>query len=518
MKKILCLAAVLIGASLAAGSEPGAKDPEAYGHFLRGLVYERSGSKRDNLHAMREFEKTLQLDPGSVAAYRELIPLYLSAGETARAAAAASVLKKSAGERPEVQLFLGRLYRVFNDSADAVNVYNELILKDPSNLEALMSLARVYYVTDPAESVKYWKKYIGLDPGSSDAYYNLGLAYMKLTEIKEAKEALGTAVEKDPGNAAPQVALAQIYEYEKDYAGAVRQYEKCIELNPGDLLLLNKLGSLYFTAGDYSKAEGVFREILKLYPDDPGSHLWLSMLYEEKGDWKQAAKYLEYSIKGDPSVSSYIRLSYYYTQLNNQKESRKLLKKAYKLDPGSSEVCFFLALSFMDTREYRKAEKFFTRAAKISPDMADAYYYLGVIYEQTGRFDKSVFQFRKVIKMEPKNVSALNYLGYSFADRGENLAEAEELIKKALELNPDSGAFMDSLGWVYFKKGDAAQAEIEVEKASEKARDPVIYEHLGDIRMKLGKKAEALEDYGRALLLDPANKELARKLNILRLK
>jgi len=108
---------------------------------------------------------------------------------------------------------------------------------------------------------------------------------------------------------------------------------------------------------------------------------------------------------------------------------------------------------------------------------------------------------KTVIRLDPEHANALNYLGYTYAELGQNLDEAESLIKTALKQKPDDGYITDSLGWVYFKKGLFSQAVKLLETAvSLEPDDPTILEHLGDAYLKLDEKEKALQLYKRSLL------------------
>ena len=112
------------------------------------------------------------------------------------------------------------------------------------------------------------------------------------------------------------------------------------------------------------------------------------------------------------------------------------------------------------------------------------------------------------IKKDPFHTNALNYLGYTYAERGTNLDEAEDLIKRALKFRPNDGYILDSLGWVYFKKKKFDEALIELEKSWKLApNDPVIGEHLGDVYVKKSLWEKALKVYRRILEINPTAKE-----------
>jgi len=107
---------------------------------------------------------------------------------------------------------------------------------------------------------------------------------------------------------------------------------------------------------------------------------------------------------------------------------------------------------------------------------------------------------RVAIELNPQNAAALNYLGYTFAEQGVQLDEAEDLIRRALALDPTDGFYVDSLGWVYYQRGQYAKAVEQLEHALELAgEDPTISEHLGDAYRQTGRPQEALRLYQDAL-------------------
>jgi tetratricopeptide (TPR) repeat protein len=119
---------------------------------------------------------------------------------------------------------------------------------------------------------------------------------------------------------------------------------------------------------------------------------------------------------------------------------------------------------------------------------------------------------RTVIRLDPKDANALNYLGYTYADLGKNLDEAERLVQEALKHKPEDGYIIDSLGWVYYKKGNYEKALEILEKAvSLVPDDPTILEHLGDAYIKLNDKKKALDIYKKSLLNAQNGKEGLRK-------
>ena len=108
--------------------------------------------------------------------------------------------------------------------------------------------------------------------------------------------------------------------------------------------------------------------------------------------------------------------------------------------------------------------------------------------------------FRKVLADDPKNAMALNYLGYMLADRGTRLDEALGYIRRAVALDPQNGAYLDSLGWAYYKMGNYELAEENLRRASETiGDDPTVHEHLGELYQKTGRLKLAAAHWERAL-------------------
>jgi tetratricopeptide (TPR) repeat protein len=144
------------------------------------------------------------------------------------------------------------------------------------------------------------------------------------------------------------------------------------------------------------------------------------------------------------------------------------------------------------------------RLAQQKPELLDAgfYFEFGAALEQAGQPLRSEAALRRAIALNPDHHQALNYLGYMWAERGRNLKEAKTLIDRALELNPDNPAYLDSLAWALFKLGDHAGAQPLMVKALQQVPDdPILLEHYADILAALGRKPEAIENYRKALLV-----------------
>ncbi|MFQ5566450.1 MAG: tetratricopeptide repeat protein [Paracoccaceae bacterium] len=139
------------------------------------------------------------------------------------------------------------------------------------------------------------------------------------------------------------------------------------------------------------------------------------------------------------------------------------------------------------------------------------FYQRGIAFERSGQWPRAEADFRKALELEPDQPLVLNYLGYSWVEMGENLAEAQAMIEKAVEQRPKDGYIVDSLGWVLYRLGDFAAAAEHLETAVEiKPLDPVINDHFGDALWMIGRRTEARFQWKRALSFEPEDKDAER--------
>jgi len=251
----------------------------------------------------------------------------------------------------------------------------------------------------------------------------------------------------------------------------------------------------------------------------------MGIIYDNRGKPELASLEYKKSLEHNPgSVPAHLRLGADYLILGDEEKAVREFEAIRKIDPGDKEARILLALIYANrgivhTRlgKFDEALREIEKAGALYPESAELYFYRGVIYEQTGRKEMAVENFRKAIEFAPALAEAYNYLGYMFAEDGVNLDEAATLVLKALELDPENPAYIDSLGWTYFKKGEISEAVKELEKAvSIEKEDPVIRGHLGDAYFKKGLFDEAGAQWEKSLELDPKQENVRDKLRSLK--
>ena len=171
------------------------------------------------------------------------------------------------------------------------------------------------------------------------------------------------------------------------------------------------------------------------------------------------------------------------------------LQSVVTKDAKNTDALVALAGLYRNNNELQKAVDVYTQSIALLNDdnvKWQLYYYRGISYDRMKAYDKSEADFRKALSISKDEPSVLNYLGYSMIDRGVKLDEAIGMVKKAVDLKPNDGYIVDSLGWAYFTMGDYDQAVSYLERAVDlNAADPTIAQHLGDAYWHSGRKLEA---------------------------
>ncbi|MBF0572301.1 MAG: tetratricopeptide repeat protein, partial [Desulfamplus sp.] len=263
----------------------------------------------------------------------------------------------------------------------------------------------------------------------------------------------------------------------------------------------------------------VFTELLKdtldSSSDKSSIHYLAGLTFEALKDDKRAiSHFMKVSTKSEQYKKSIFHIAYIYNQLGQNIKAIEFLESKFSQFPKDVELIGYLSAFYEENNQIDKALSLIKQGLKYAPDDTELLFRSGVILDKKGDKDGSMADMKKVIELDPEHSSALNYLGYTYAELGINLDEAEELIKRSLAIKPDDGYITDSLGWVYYKKGDYDRAIEILEKAVKlSSGDAVVFEHLGDAYRQKKSYLKAIEAYKNALSKNktPENNVLLEK-------
>lgn len=180
--------------------------------------------------------------------------------------------------------------------------------------------------------------------------------------------------------------------------------------------------------------------------------------------------------------------------------------------PDDREIKISLGDLYRADERYAEAEAAYDAAIQLTDNVEERDWFLffarGMMRERLGDWDMAEIDLQRARDMSGDAPTVLNYLGYSWIDQGIHLDEGLKIIKQAVSKEPNNGAYVDSLGWAYYRLGKYKQALPILERASQlEPVDPVVTDHLGDVLWRLGREFEARYQWRKALAFEPSDKD-----------
>jgi tetratricopeptide (TPR) repeat protein len=490
-------------------------------HLLLGRLYRLNN---DLQKAEGEFKTAVKLQPDSEEAVTTLAYLYNELGDTARAA---QVLSSVPNPERSAKLYsaLGYTYEQQKQYKEAIEAYRHAIEMDRDNLDAIRGLAQNLLNDGQADAaLEQYKVIADANPEDAQTYVRIAEIYRKqgkydlaLDDLKKAESMVQDSVEV-PYN------IAAIYQAQGRYDEAVpimkdllKKSEKAEgKYSNGEksnrAVFLERLGSIYRDQGNNQAANETFREIIALGGDDNIERGYQEIIdtWRESKEWQKALDTAKEAVQKLPSPQLKMVLAAQQADMGDADKALKDVRAMLKGEGGSSDSRnedreIYITLAQMNTRlrRFSDAAQALDKAEQLSTKTEDkeyVWFLRGANFEREKRYPEAEEQFKKVLASNPDHASALNYLGYMLADQNTKLDEAIGYIKKAVELDPANGAYLDSLGWAYFRLGKFELAEDNLLKASQKINtDPTVHDHLGDLYQKTGRLKLAATNWERAL-------------------
>jgi tetratricopeptide (TPR) repeat protein len=383
---------------------------------------------------------------------------------------------------------LALLYTENQQPDAALEVLNQAAILDTPNVGFLVALAELYaghgqLHPEQAElcrsgTLGCLDRAVALEPEDPFLRQRIAEGFRLNGRVEQAETILLDLLEEEPGLPMLRETLAEIYLVNGRKEDAADQLEIIVQERPSNDRAAFFLGTIAYERGDYAEAERLFRRTMLLRSDFEPAYCDLAAVILAQDRPKEALKIIE--------------------------EARAIFKKSFQLE-------YLMAATCARLERYQEAIRYFKDAEVLAEETAPDrlghgfYFQFGAAAERHGDFSQAERHFRKCLDEKPDFAEALNYLGYMWAERGENLEEARELIERAIELEPENGAFLDSMAWVLFKLGQPAEALPWMRKSIELAEEPdaTLYDHLGDILAATGETEEARAAWERSLDLKP---------------
>lgn len=487
-------------------------------HFAKGLLLEYENK---HIEALKEYQAAIELDPKADIPYVHAVKSAIQSDQKELAEKLLNTLIELKPQDSQNWVLRGMLSWTQSDIQGALKHYEKALELDPDNAEALLQAANMLKKTDPQRAKFYFKEYVekaGI--AKYYGYYELGVIEYESGKLSDALKYFKKS--KDENRLFPEArySIAHIYELNKNYDLAIREYAELEKLDSLNDRLPEQIGKIYLIMYDEKNAKHYFLKAKSINNSNPAANSYLANLAEKNGDFKLAVKYSRESRLYPSDHSMHIKVSYYLTQLKRNDEALDELIKARKKWPDNAEVIYFLALGYDDAGSTEKAMHLLENLMDKRPDLQKVIFQYGVFAEKLNMVEKSENAFLKIIENNPQNALGLNYLGYMLADRGLKLDKAQGYIEKALEISPQNPAYTDSLAWVYFKKGNTKKSLELITKTLELEKsDKMVWYHAGMIYSKLNDDAKAWYCFKIAAVLDEefekSTKELKKLENML---
>ncbi len=450
--------------------------------YISGLLAEGRGevSAAESL-----YETARRRDPESAQIPLRLGILHLQNNEMDSAAKALEDASLKNPEDPRPRFVLGVLYMDQGRLDEASDQYSQVLNQDPKNLGALSQLADLYVLQEKLqEGLNVYNRLLKERPDSSVAHFNVGVLYAKSRDWDSAVEHLSKAVELDSNFLEARLGLAVALELGGRLEEAKEQFLTAVNQEPVNTQLIHYLAQISYRLGDLEESARWLTRYLSFKPFEPSAQIELAYVRIEQGKWEEAASLLQRVM--DP---------------NSPPE-------------GRAELYTAMGMAYQTGRKYEAAEEAYRQAMWLAADedLRPVLQMVG-LFQRQGRFEEAEQLLQDKFKHYPDDPALLNGLGFLYADWGVHLEEAVNLLERALRQDPSNGAYLDSLGWAYFKLGRPADALKLLEQAAVRAPEQEIYEHLGQVYLKLGKEQEALSAWKKGLQLESKDPELTDRLD-----
>jgi len=495
-------------------------DPQSVdNHLLLGRLYRLNN---DLQKAEGELNAAIKLDPGSEEAVTTLAMLYTDEGDTSHALKVLSSIPDSA-RSAKLYSALGAAYEQRKDYKSAIDAYKHAIVLDRDNLDAIRGLAENYLNDGQLEaSLEQYKVIADSNPEDAQTYVRIAEIYRRQAKYDLALENLKRADTLVPDTMDVPYSMAAVYQAQGRYDEAIKllqdllkKTEKTSEIGTSQAdrnnraIFIERLGMIYREQENYTAAVDTFRKMLTLGDDNARSgYQEIIDTYRDAKQWPQATAAAKEAVQKLPNDRDLrMVLDAQMADMGDFDQAVADIKGMLKGDQDDRDVYVRLGIIYTRAKRWNDAEQSLAKAEQLStkPDEKVYVNFLrGDLFQRQKLFDQADGEFRKVLATtspsDPQAAATLNYLGYMNADRGVKLDESLSFIKQALTLEPNNGAYLDSLGWAYFKLGKYDLAEENLNKAAvHMGSDPTVQEHLGDLYQKTGRLKLAAAHWDRAV-------------------
>ena len=441
-----------------------------------------------------------------------LVEAYASAGRTDDAV---KWLEEAAKDDPDLLPTLADFYGRQRRWRDAAGAYRTALESSPRSFDLRLRYAQMLLNSGGDAEViaarDALREALNLRANEERALYLLSQAERRSGDLDAAESVARRLIAQNAKNARGFAALAEALEERRRYqavldalAPAMSSFRSNQDSTFSLSVLLPHLGFAYQQTGQFDKAVAIFEEARKLAPQDPALLGYLIQAQLAAKNFAAAADLAHQARANQPENLGLARLEAQALRQSGKVDQGIALLESHLQKHGDDPDAYVaLAVQYADSNRGPQAVKVLQDAQAKFPAESSLTFELAAVLEKQKKYAESEAVFRQLIAKDPDHAAALNYLGYMLAERGERLDESVGYIKRALQIEPENGSFLDSLGWAYFKSGKLDLAEEHLKRAAEQLlTNSVVQDHYGDVLAKLGRYDQAIAAWNRALAGD----------------
>jgi len=497
-------------------------DPtERQSFVMLGRLYQIKG---DRDKATQIYKQLLGMEPGSEEGVTALAKLHMDAGNYKEAV---DLLEQFVTQRPDSDSALqtlGEAYSELQEYSKAADAYKRASDLDPDDIEIKQHEAEAYYRADRLdEAVKLYQDLTKAAPDDGVSLLRLGQLYRRQAKYDLARQYLQKAAQSFPDNVEVQFNIVMLDHDEGRLEDALKRANDILkkteksngryteaEKQNRRIFLVNQ-GMLNRDLGNYDAAVKTFQDVKTLTNEKDGRiDAVIIETYRMAKNTDKALQFSDQSLVENPGNR---QLQMIHADLVAEKgRVDEAIRSLQQLEKGNDEdldVLSTMVSVYQRAKKFDQAQSVLNTAVQRFSDDEQVYFMQGSLYEKQKKYPEAEKAFRKALELQKDNPAVLNYLGYMLADRGVRLDEAESLVEKAVKADPTNGAYLDSLGWVYYKQNRLDRAEEYLKKAVIFVNsDSSIHDHMGDLYYKTKRYDEARNEWNKAIQLSSEQEEI----------
>lgn len=515
--------------------------------LLGRLLFDRDrGNRARAEEALSHLQAAWELDRSDVQTGLAVSQILINSDRLEDAAKVLAALSEEAPDQRMVNYTYAQVLTKLGRGNESRPYLERVVAVDPGFRPAVVQLMDIYRdANEFGKAADLFTPLIEQEPTNRDLIRQQALLYLRANDPEKAKERLKILVEADPDDARSSLYLAEAMDDVGQHAEAEPIYRSLLEKAPRNPDVLTSYGLNQLALRKFDEAATMFNAILAL-PDVPSNLVAMATTQLALIDYQRESydtalksakkvlifddrpnlqaihiaketldKYKRYDealqmiapladrFPSEPYlVASYVELLVKAGQADKAKKFAEPLIKAGK------RSAMTVAEAFVEANDYKTGIEILERLRKQNPDDADILFELGAFNERSGNQAGAEQAFQALLAKNPDHAATLNYLGYMWAEKGVNLDRAAEMLNRAVSQEPKNGAYLDSLGWAYYQLGKLDLSEKYLADATRiLPNDATVREHLGDLFLKKGDYAKALDSYRLALTLKPEAKD-----------